>query len=110
LPANRDGVSCVRIRRRHQAPSTTELALLGEEPDTALVLRSTRAQPGLLVQGDRLSIAMRAAEEALSGLRSGRSPDARQSAQEVADILREWQTSYERMMQKARRELPYSNE
>lgn len=101
---------CVRARWRHQAPSTTELALLGEEPATALVKRSTRAQPGLLVQGDTLSIAMRAAEEALSSSRSGGSADARQSAQEVADILREWQTSYERMMQKARLKLPYFDE
>jgi hypothetical protein len=103
-------VFCVRDRWRRQSPLTTELTLLGEEPDTALVLRSTRAQPGLLVQGDTLSIAMQAAEEALTAMRSGNLRDARHSAEEAADIFREWQTSYERMMQAARRELPYSKE
>lgn len=109
-PTDRDGVSCVRKRWRRQAGLTTELTLLGEQPDTALILRSTRAQPGLLVQGDTLSIAMQAAEDALTAMRSGKLRDARHSAEEAADILREWQASYERMMQTAHRQLPYSKE
>lgn len=85
----------------------TELTLLGEEPSAALVLRSTRHQPALLVQGDTLSIATQAAEDMVDELKGGNVEDARHSAREVAEVLRQWLTSYERMMRAAGQELPY---
>lgn len=85
----------------------TDLTLLGEEPASALILRSTRRQPALLVQGDTLSIAVRAAEDLVAELDSGNLEDARLSAREVAETLRAWLTSYERMMLASGRDLPY---
>jgi len=86
----------------------TELTLLDEEPAAALILRSARRQPALLVQGDTLRIAARAAEDLVDELESGNLEDARSSAREVAETLRVWLTSYERMMPAGGRELPYS--
>lgn len=87
---------------------TTTLSLLGEEPGTALILRSTRQHPALLIQGDRLSIAAQVAADLVSDLESADQKDAAYSARELAETLSEWLLSYERMMNDARRELPYS--
>ncbi|AEI12369.1 DUF6959 family protein [Cellulomonas gilvus] len=86
----------------------TELTLLGEEPGAALILRSSRRQPALLVQGDTLYIATRAAEELVQELQLNGSEDARHGAVEVAETLREWLASYERMMNAAHLDLPYA--
>lgn len=86
----------------------TELTLLGEEPAAALILRSTRRQPALLVQGDTLSIAAQAAEDLVKELESGNLEDARYSGREVAETLRAWLMSYERMMLACGQELPYN--
>lgn len=87
---------------------TTELTLLGEEPSAAVVLRSTRHQPGLLVQADTLSAARRTAADLVRELERGDLEDARYSARELVETLQDWVTAYERMMRAAGHDLPYA--
>lgn len=87
---------------------TADLILIGEEPSAAVILRSTRRKPGLLIQADTLSIARQTAEDLVRELEDGDLDDARYSARELVETLEAWLSAYERMMSAAGLPLPYS--
>ncbi|WP_415951830.1 DUF6959 family protein [Streptomyces sp. KLOTTS4A1] len=85
----------------------TEVELLQETSSCALVRRSSRRFPGLLVQGDTLRSLKGVADGLLEELRSGDSEDAQYSARELQEGLGEFIAHYEAMMRAAGYELPY---
>ncbi|WP_438363777.1 DUF6959 family protein [Streptomyces hyaluromycini] len=85
----------------------TEVELLQETVACALVRRSSRRFPGLLVQGDTLRSLKGVADELLEELSSGDSENARYSARELQEGLAEFVAHYEEMMRAAGCKLPY---
>ncbi|MEU3752387.1 hypothetical protein AB0H17_06385 [Streptomyces olivoreticuli] len=87
-----------------------EVELIDESGNCALVHRTSRRFPGLLIQGDTLHSLGRVAAALLGELESGDTEDARYSAMELKEAFDDFTSAYERMMTEARLPLPYSSE
>lgn len=85
----------------------TDIELLQETASCALVRRSSRRFPGLLIQGDTLRSLKGVADELLEELSSGDPENAKYSARELQEGLGDFIAHYESMMSAAGWELPY---
>ncbi len=88
------------------APPQRWADILVDEGDFALVRRSARKYPGLVVQGDHLRVLLDALEEA--GSPDGTSEDRAAALGEALASVRDAVRAYERMMAAADRSLPYA--
>lgn len=84
--------------------------LLNTEGDYSLVSWSGRRFPGLLVQGDRLSILAETLAEARNELQNGIADEAYHAVDMALDTVRSMLGAYERLMNDVGLNLPYSTE
>ncbi|WP_146102096.1 MULTISPECIES: hypothetical protein [Nocardia] len=88
----------------------TQAELLNTEGDYSLVSWSGRKFPGLLVQGDSLSILAETLAEAREELQKGDADEAQYAVDMALNTARSMLEAYERMMNDAGLNLPYSTE
>jgi hypothetical protein len=85
-----------------------EMDVIGDDVNAAVVQLPWRRFPGLVVQGDSLSILAAHATELAAALAEGRIDDAAERASELRALLDGYQAAYERAMTTAGLTLPYS--
>lgn len=86
---------------------TQNIELIGDAVNAAVLKLPTRAFPGVLIQGDSLSILHRTAERALDALTDDESAEAREHLIELHRLLTGYRAAYERAMREAGLSLPY---
>ncbi|WP_141808515.1 DUF6959 family protein [Nocardia bhagyanarayanae] len=82
--------------------------IIGTEGDYSLVAWEGRRFPGLLVQGDSLSILLDTLEESISELREGNVDDGMFALEAALAAVRSMIGSYERLMAYSGHPLPYA--
>src|SRR5262245_16690183 len=84
-----------------------EVELLGEEINANVLRVPYRRFPGILIQGDSLSILNSTAERLLTALCAGSTEDATDEASALFRLLGQYKGAYEDAMRRAGLELPY---
>src|SRR4051812_29061752 len=85
-----------------------EMRVIGEEVNAAVVQHPGRRFPGILIQGDSLSILCSHARQLTIDLAEARLEDAAESATELRELLDGYRAAYERAMDAEGLALPYS--
>ena len=84
-----------------------EVEVLGEASNAAVVLLPHRRFPGLVVQGDSLSVLVNTANRAREAVAAGRAEEGSDELGELCELLSGYQAEYERAMGAAGLKLPY---
>jgi hypothetical protein len=90
--------------------ASIQVELFGDEINANVIRTPGRKFPGIVIQGDSLSVLTSFAKSLVTSLANGEIAQASEDASELCELLNGYKSAYERALEKAGLELPYRSD